>query len=85
MNRILRLPEVRSALGQASKATIYNRIAAGLLPQPVSLGPRMVGWPSLEIEAIIAARIAGATDADVRVLVARLHAERHAGSARKAA
>ena len=42
----------------------------------MSLGPRAVGWPSDEVEAINAARIAGKTDDEVRVLVTKLEAAR---------
>ena len=44
------------------------------------IGPNTVAWPAAEIDALIAARVAGADDAAVRELVARLHAERTAGA-----
>lgn len=54
----LRLPEVcrRVAL---SRSSIYAAIAAGTFPAPVRLGSNSVGWVSSEVEAWIAARIAG--------------------------
>ena len=72
---ILRIPDVKSASG-LSRSTIYLRISQGLWTKPVSLGPRAVGWPSDEVVAINAARIAGKTDDEIRVLVARLEAAR---------
>ena len=72
---ILRIPAVKSYSG-LSRSTIYLRIAQGLWTKPVSLGARAVGWPSDEVEAINAARIAGKTDEDVRALVAKLEADR---------
>ena len=72
---ILRIPAVKSYSG-LSRSTIYLRIAQGLWTKPVSLGARAVGWPSDEVEAINAARIAGKSDEEVRALVAKLEAAR---------
>ena len=74
---ILRIPAVKSESG-LSRSTIYLRIAQGLWTKPVSLGARAVGWPSDEVAAINAARIAGKTDEEVRALVAKLQAARKA-------
>ena len=63
------------------RSTLYLRVAQGLLPHPVSLGPRAVGWPAHEVIALNAARIAGKSDAEIRELVAKLEAaRRHAQS-----
>ena len=76
MNRtILRLPAVKSESG-LSRSTIYLRISQKLWTKPVSLGGRAVGWPSDEVAAINAARIAGKTDEEIRALVASLEAAR---------
>ncbi len=72
---ILRIPAVKSESG-LSRSTIYLRISQKLWTKPVSLGARAVGWPSDEVAAINAARIAGKTDEEVRALVARLEAAR---------
>ena len=72
---ILRIPAVKSESG-LSRSTIYLRVSQGLWTKPVSLGARAVGWPSDEVEAINAARIAGNTDEEIRVLVAKLEAAR---------
>ena len=74
---ILRRKQVERDSGY-SRSTIYLRIAQGLWPRPVSLGPRAVGWPAGEVAAINAARIAGKSDNDIRDLVTKLHAERRA-------
>jgi prophage regulatory protein len=76
--KILRLPRVMEECGLA-RSTIYLRVKQGLLPPPVSLGLRSVGWPQTEIEAINAARIAGQTDDQIRALVAELQASRKLG------
>ena len=72
---ILRLPAVKSESG-LSRSTIYLRITQGLWTKPVSLGARAVGWPSGDVVAINAARIAGKTDGEVRTLVVKLEAAR---------
>jgi prophage regulatory protein len=72
---LLRLPAVKAESG-LSRSTIYLRVSQGLWTKPVSLGARAVGWPSDEVEAINAARIAGDTDDDIRDLVKKLEAAR---------
>lgn len=54
--KILRLPEVIARTGM-SRSTIYLRIQSGHFPKPVSLGPRMVGWPESQIEEHLCALI----------------------------
>jgi prophage regulatory protein len=73
--RILRSAAVGAITGE-SKSTRYNRIAQGLLTSPVALGPRAVGWPEHEVQAILAARIAGHSEADIKLLVTSLMAAR---------
>ena len=72
---ILRIPAVKNESGLA-RSTIYLRIKEGLWTRPVSLGARAVGWPSYEVEAINAARIAGKSDEEIRKLVVKLEAAR---------
>ncbi len=74
--RILRKPEVKHAAGWRSDAGVSTAVKNGLLTSPVQLGPRSVGWPDYEVDAINAARIAGKTEADIRALVTRLHTQR---------
>lgn len=74
--RILRKPEVKSAFGWRSDASVANAVRDGLLTKQISIGPRSVGWPDFEIDAINAARIAGKSEADIKALVIRLHAKR---------
>jgi len=77
MDAIRRLPFVIDQTG-ASRSTIYIWITAGLWPRPVSLGTRMVGWPSSEINSLIRARIRGASDDEIRQLVTELQDARKA-------
>ena len=74
---ILRRGSVESQSGYP-RSTLYLRISQGLWTRPVKLGPRAVGWPADEVSALIAARIAGQSDAEIRDLVARLEAARRA-------
>ena len=71
----LRLPAVKTASG-LSRSTLYSRIGDQLWPRSVALGPRAVGWPLDEVNAVNAARIAGKDDAAIRKLVASLEAAR---------
>ena len=79
LQTIYRLPTVKFQSGY-SRSTIYLRIAQGLWTKQVSLGPRCVGWPAHEVEALNAARIAGKSDDEIRVLVAKLEAARKAAA-----
>ena len=73
---ILRMPMVKAETGHRSHASIYNAIKAGTFTKPVQIGQRSVGWPSDEVQAINAARIAGKSDVDIRELVNILHLRR---------
>ena len=75
MKQLLRITAVKSLTG-LSRSTLYARIAAREFIKPVSLGARAVGFPSNEVEAINAARIAGKSNAEIRALVLKLEAAR---------
>ena len=77
---ILRMPAVKAETGLASHASVYTAIHEGLFTVPVPIGQRAVGWPDTEVAAIIAARIAGKTDDQIRELVTKLHHARMAGT-----
>ena len=78
-NTILRLPAVLRERGR-SRSAHYFDIQQGLFTHPVQIGLRAVGWPTAEVAAINAARIAGKSEAEIRALVARLEAARKAAS-----
>lgn len=73
---IWRIEKCKDEAGYRSHASIYGLIRDGLWTQPVKIGERSSGWPSEEVEAINAARIAGQSDAQIRELVRQLHARR---------
>lgn len=70
------MPAVKAETGHRSHASIYTAIKAGLFTTGVAIGQRSVGWPSYEVQAINAARIAGKSQTEIRELVNRLHAKR---------
>jgi prophage regulatory protein len=74
--QILRMPAVKGRAGHRSDASIYNAIRGGLFTTGVAIGQRAKGWPDYEVDAIITARIAGKSDAQIRELVKALHAKR---------
>ena len=59
-----------------SRSSIYLQVSQGLLTKPIHIGLRAVGWPSNEIEAILNARIAGKTTAEIKALVRQLESQR---------
>jgi prophage regulatory protein len=77
---LLRKQSVLAACG-TSNSGLYADIAKELFVAPVKIGPRAAAWPSNEVEALVSARVAGATDDQLRTLVRRLHAERKTAAA----
>ena len=75
LDPLLKMPVIEQATGK-SKATIYRDIQKGLFMKPVNIGGERVAWPANEIQAINQARIAGKSDADIRLLVIELEAAR---------
>ena len=74
--RLIRLPGIKARTGLNSQTSIYKAINDGTLPKPVRVSARCVGWPEHEVDCLLHARAAGASDDEVRALVARLHAAR---------
>lgn len=80
--KILRRKQTEVLSGY-SRSTIYLRISQGLWTRPVALGLRAVGWPAADIEALIAARIAGRSDHEIRAIVRTLESDRLATGAQR--
>lgn len=72
---MLRCPALREKTGRSNSST-YEDIAAGLMTPPVKIGLRASAWPQHEIDAVIAARIAGKSHDEIRALVKQLVAAR---------
>jgi len=64
-----------------SRTTLWRHAEDGLLPKPVKLSGHIVAWPVHEVDAVLAARLRGANDAQIRALVAELTQARDAGKA----
>lgn len=58
------------------RTTHYQKIKEGLFTKPVRIGGRSVAWPSTDVDAIVAARIASKSDGEIRTLVESLEAAR---------
>lgn len=59
-----------------SKSTLFSQIKSGLMPDAISLGDRAVGYLQHELDAVLHARIAGQSQAAIKVLVKSLKAKR---------
>ncbi|WP_128514175.1 helix-turn-helix transcriptional regulator [Tabrizicola thermarum] len=74
-NALLRTPDVCAVTGMA-RPTLYEAMAKGLFPRPIKLGEKSSAWPASECNAVLAARIRGATEDEIRALVVELTAAR---------
>ena len=72
---LIKRPEV-TKLYAKPKATLYADISQGLFVRPVKLSKRAVAWPLNEVQAIMAARIAGKSDEEIKRLVVKLETAR---------
>ncbi len=72
---IYRLPKLVSIIG-LSRSSIYNQISENLLPSPISLGSRAVGWPSNEIDLVLDARLKAKSDEEIKALIREIHTKR---------
>ena len=59
-----------------SRSSFYQKSALGVMPVPIKTGLRSAALPVREIDALNQARIAGYSEAGMRALVTKLHAER---------
>ncbi|QYU68868.1 AlpA family phage regulatory protein [Leptolyngbya sp. 15MV] len=74
MQTLLRMRDVMAATALA-RPTLYRDMKRGLFPRPVKLG-RASAWPRDAVNAVIAARIAGKSDDEIRALVDDLQRQR---------
>lgn len=79
MTENLRLDRLPAVLEQRSegRSSLYLDIQRGTWTVPVHLG-RASAWPRHEVQALIRARVAGASDEQLRALVQQLAVERAA-------
>lgn len=60
-----------------SKSTLFTQINQGLMPKPISLGSRAVGYLQHEVDSVLSARIAGKNNEQIKELVKSLMAKRN--------
>lgn len=65
---LIRASKAQKALG-LPKSSFYSQVSEGLLPPPIRLGKRSVGWLESEINAVIRARIQNRSDDEIKALV----------------
>ncbi len=75
--KLERLPAVLARRSDG-RSSLYSDVQRGTWTPPVRMG-RAAAWPAHETQALLAARVAGASDDELRALVQRLLAERTAG------
>ena len=68
LQKFIRAGTAQSALA-LPKSSFYAHIEEGLLPPPIRLGKRSVGWLESEINAVIRARIQNRSDDEIKALV----------------
>lgn len=69
-NTLIRRPELSRRTAR-SRSAVYQDISDGVMVPPIHWGKSAM-WPTNEVDAIIAARIAGRSDDEIRALVAEL-------------
>lgn len=57
---------------QRSPSSIDNDVIAGTWPPPVKMGGKLKSWPKHEIDYLIAARMAGKSNEEIKELVVSL-------------
>lgn len=77
VNTILRMRAVLDARG-IEKSQQYLDVQNGLFTPPIKLGAKAIGWPQSEVATLNAARIAGKSNDQIRLLVQQLIAARAA-------
>lgn len=70
-NALLRMKDVCTVAG-VSRPTLYELMAAGLWPRPIKLGEKSVAWPASEVNAMLAARVRGASNEELCALAKTL-------------
>ncbi|MCP4321354.1 MAG: AlpA family phage regulatory protein [Alteromonadales bacterium] len=77
----IKIAKQPSVLGQFhfSKSTLFTQVKQGLMPKPISLGARAVGYLQHELDAVLLARIAGQSNEQIKELVKSLVAKRKGG------
>jgi predicted DNA-binding transcriptional regulator AlpA len=73
--RMIGVNEVCDVTGTC-RSKLYEDRKNGLLTRPIHISQRRVAWPHFEIQQIVAARVAGYADDQIRELVKALENDR---------
>jgi prophage regulatory protein len=68
---IIRRPEVLKRFGIAN-TSLHSRVKESLIPPPIPLGSRSVGWLEHELDQVLSFMIAGKSKDDIRALIGHL-------------
>lgn len=69
--RIQRRPEVLDRFG-IGNTCLHSRIKQCLMPPPIPLGGRAVGWLQHELDQVLAAMVAGKSEEHIKALIGHL-------------
>lgn len=69
--KFLPMKEICRAMGR-SYSSIDNDVIAKRLPPPIKLGGKLKSWPKHEVDVLIAARMAGKSNEEIKELVISL-------------
>jgi prophage regulatory protein len=73
--RIIRIKQIKAQTGLPN-STLYDHIKKGLFCRSIKLSERCSGWLESECVAIMGARIAGKSEAEIKELVLSLENQR---------
>lgn len=73
--RMRRRRQVEADTGMR-RSTLYDHIRRGVFVPPIRMGANSVAWLEHEMQAVLAARVAGKSDDAIRALVKELVAAR---------
>ena len=73
--RLMRINAVTERIA-TPKSSFYASVAKGEFTRPIKLGERSSAWLESEVTAIVNARIAGKSSAEIKALVVQLEAQR---------
>ncbi len=71
----MRIKEIKAQTGLPN-STLYDHMNKGLFCRPIKLSERCSGWLESEVTAIVGARIAGKSEAEIKALVLSLENQR---------
>ncbi len=73
--KIMRIKQIKAQTGLPN-STLYDHMNKGLFCRPIKLSERCRGWLESEVTAIMGARIAGKSEAEIKELVLSLENQR---------